>query len=89
MKSMARDLQVVSGPTQACRGYRECTHAQTWDPISGITVNRTVSSLRRTHAIFSREDRAAVSSKEAGSVSCLLRVGSTDTLGRSTLHGGL
>lgn len=38
------------------------THAQTWDPVSGITVNRAVSSSRRTQAIFSRELSAATSS---------------------------
>lgn len=37
-------------------------YAQTWDPMSGITVKRAVSSLRRTQAIFSSEERAAVSS---------------------------
>jgi hypothetical protein len=37
-------------------------YAQTCDPISGMTVNLAVSSLRRTHAIFSRDERAAVSS---------------------------
>lgn len=36
--------------------------AQTWEPVSGMTVKRTVSSSRRTQAIFSRELRAATSS---------------------------
>lgn len=30
--------------------------------MSGMTVNRAVSSLRRTQAIFSKDDSAAVSS---------------------------
>lgn len=37
------------------------THAQTWDPVSGITVKRAVSSSRRTQAIFSSVFRAAIS----------------------------
>lgn len=40
------------------------TYAQTWDPMSGITVKRAVSSLRRTQAIFSKDESAAVSSAE-------------------------
>lgn len=40
------------------------TDAQTWDPVSGITVKRTVSSSRRNQAIFSRDERAATSSVE-------------------------
>ena len=43
-------------------GEREAeAHAQTWEPVSGMTVKRTVSSSRRTHAIFSRELSAAMS----------------------------
>lgn len=38
------------------------SEAQTWEPVSGMTVKRTVSSSRRTQAIFSRELRAATSS---------------------------
>lgn len=38
------------------------TYAHTWDPVSGITVNRTCSSSRRSQAIFSRDERAATSS---------------------------
>ncbi len=41
-------------------------YAQTWDPVSGITVNRIVSSSRRTQAIFSRELRAVVNSGRKG-----------------------
>lgn len=44
-------------------------YAHTWDPVSGITVKRAVSSSSRTQAIFSRELRAAVSSVQAQSVS--------------------
>lgn len=32
--------------------------------MSGMTVNLAVSSLRRTQAIFSRDERAAVSSED-------------------------
>jgi hypothetical protein len=38
------------------------THAQTWEPVSGMTVKRAVSSSSRTQAIFSSEESAAVSS---------------------------
>lgn len=37
------------------------THAQTCDPVSGITVKRAVSSSSRTQAIFSSVFRAAIS----------------------------
>lgn len=36
-------------------------YAHTWDPVSGITVKRAVSSSRRTQAIFSSEFKAAIS----------------------------
>lgn len=39
----------------------ERSHAQTWDPVSGMAVKRAVSSVRRTQAIFSRELRAPIS----------------------------
>lgn len=35
-------------------------HAQTCDPVSGMTVILTVSLSRRTQAIFSRELRAPI-----------------------------
>jgi len=46
------------------KGFKK-THAQTWDPVSGMTVNRTVSSSSRTQAIFSRELSAATSSSSS------------------------
>ena len=39
------------------------TYAHTCDPMSGITVNLAISSLSRTQAIFSSEERAAVNSE--------------------------
>lgn len=63
MKSMARELGRASLTGLIPRlGHRVCTYAQTWDPMSGMTVKRAVSSLRRTHAIFSSDESAAVSS---------------------------
>lgn len=43
------------------RDRNKKSHAQTWDPVSGMTVKRAVSSSRRTQAIFSRELRAPIS----------------------------
>lgn len=34
---------------------------QIWDPVSGTTVKCAVSSLRRSHTSFSKEENAAVS----------------------------
>lgn len=50
-----------SSPAVTSKKLRK-TYAHTWDPISGITVKRAVSSLNRTQAIFSNDERAAVSS---------------------------
>lgn len=41
-------------------GEKEAAHAQTCDPVSGMTVKRAVSSSSRTQAIFSRELRAPI-----------------------------
>lgn len=57
-----RAVILVSVPTHTSKRSVGGAHAQTWDPMSGITVKRTVSSLRRTHAIFSRVESAAVNS---------------------------
>lgn len=52
--------------------------AQTWEPVSGMAVKRATLLSRRTQAIFSREERAAVSSGEVVS-----RRGAQDGVGAS------
>ena len=60
MDSIDRELERVSRWNE---NEGERTYAQTWVPVSGIMVKRTLLSSRRTQATFPREESDAVSSR--------------------------